>query len=67
MDLEDKMDYLVENTQGKINEYINSIIDAYYNLKSDLEDEKEAYENYREHSRPLTAYEESGMRDADFY
>lgn len=67
MDLEEKMDYLVENTDGKVNEYIHSIIDAYYSLKNDFEVKKEEYENYREHSRPLTQMEESGMRDTDFY
>lgn len=63
MDLEDKMDYLVENTEGKINEYIHSIIDAYYNLKNDLEDEIEAYENLKEYSKPLTHEEIEGVSE----
>ena len=46
----------------------------YYSLENDYEDLEDKYEdikdeylNFKEHSRPLTAYEESGMRDADFY
>lgn len=27
---------------------------------------KEEYENYKEDSRPLTTYEETGMRESDF-
>ena len=74
MEFEDKLDYLTENTSGIINSYIRDVIKAYYSLENDFEeledkyeDIKDDYSNYKEHSRPLTAYEESGMRDADFY
>lgn len=81
MEFEDKLDYLTEHTQGMINNLLREFIKEYYSLKNDYEDVnekyeelkenyeelKENYENYKEHSRPLTAYEESGMRDADFY
>lgn len=74
MEFEDKLDYLIEHTQGMINNLLREFIKEYYSLKNDYEDVnekyeelKENYENYKEHSRPLTAYEESGMRDADFY
>ena len=74
MEFEDKLDYLTEHTQGMINNLLREFIKEYYSLKNDYEDVnekyeelKENYENYKEHSRLLTAYEESGMRDADFY
>lgn len=74
MEFEDKLDYLTEHTQGMINNLLREFIKEYYSLKNDYENVnekyeelKENYENYKEHSRPLTAYEESGMRDADFY
>lgn len=66
MALEDKMDYLVENSEGKLKEYIHDLINAYYRLQYDLEAEKEEYKTYRDNSRPLTQYEQTGMRDADF-
>lgn len=61
MDLEDKMDYLTDNSQGKIKEYIQDLINAYYRLKDALEDEKEAHQNLKEHSRPLTHEEMEGV------
>lgn len=64
--MEEKMDYLIENTQGIINKYIHDLINEYYKLQHDLEDIKEEYENYKEHSRPLTAYEETGLTPKDF-
>ena len=74
MEFEDKLDYLTENTQGTINAFIRDLIKEYYSLKNDYDDVNQKYEelkenhqNFKEHSRPLTAYEESGMRDADFY
>nr|DAU67704.1 MAG TPA: hypothetical protein [Caudoviricetes sp.] len=61
MDLENKMDFLAENTQGKVYEYIQDLINAYYSLKNDLEDEREAYENLKEYSKPLTHEEIEGV------
>lgn len=64
--MEEKMDYLIENTQGIVNKYIHDLIKEYYKLQYDLKEVKEEYENYKEHSKPLTAYEEAGMKPTDF-
>lgn len=64
--MEEKMDYLIENTQGIVNKYVHDLINEYYKLQYDLEEVKEEYETYKEHSRPLTAYEETGMKESDF-
>lgn len=66
IDFEDKLDYLVENTQGIINDYIRDLINEYYNMKYKKEDLEEYIEMYKQHSRPLTTYEETGMRESDF-
>lgn len=66
IDFEDKLDYLVENTQGIINDYIRDLINEYYNMKYEKEDLEEYIEMYKQHSRPLTDYEETGMRESDF-
>ena len=66
--MEEVMDYLVENTNGEINNEVHDLINAYLRLEEELEDKereledlKDDYQMLKDNSRPLTQAEMSGV------
>ena len=62
------MDYLVENTNGAINNAVHSLIQGYYSLQNkiedmqrELEDLQNDYDMLKDNSRPLTQAEMAGV------
>ena len=62
--MEEVMDYLVENTNGAINNKVHDLINAYLRLEEKLEDKereledlKDDYQMLKDNSRPLTQAE----------
>lgn len=66
--MEEVMDYLVENTNGAINNAVHDLINAYLRLEEKLEDKereledlKDDYDMLKDNSRPLTQAEMAGV------
>ena len=62
--MEEVMDYLVENTNGEINNKVHDLINAYFRLEEELEDKEREledlqndYQMLKDNSRPLTQAE----------
>ena len=66
--MEEVMDYLVENTNGAINNAVHDLINAYFRLEEELEDKEREledlqndYDMLKDNSRPLTQAEMAGV------
>ena len=66
--MEEVMDYLVENTNGAINNAVHDLINAYLRLEEELEDKEREledlqndYDMLKDNSRPLTQAEMAGV------
>ena len=66
--MEEVMDYLVENTNGAINNAVHDLINAYLRLEEKLEDKEREledlqndYDMLKDNSRPLTQAEMAGV------